>query len=343
MLMQKISKRTVLRWTRRGNCIFNKERRPGNRVMTPAAVEEATKLLVDENIGGGRAVAKRLHQQGLTRRQAGANTVISACRKAAASQGQKLVNLRGKPQKALTESTKRKRRLFAQKNLHRDWSNVMITDRCKFFFKFPGSKVTTSRWRREGEEDNSDAVWQPNNPQAYNVYGGITKNGTTALIPVTGTSGFVTDYRNQRGEKSRNITKLEYEDVSRKLFEAGDKLFRSSTSRSWVFQQDNDPTHNAARTYATRFNKEQQATRGRTVEVIKDWPPHSPDLSPIENVWAHVYREVNKKGCNSFQEFKDEIDKSFQNLPKSMIDNLWKSLPKRMAECVEKQGRKTKY
>ena len=35
-----------------------------------------------------------------------------------------------------------------------------------------------------------------------------------------------------------------------------------------------------------------------------EWPPHSPDLSPIENVWGIVQREVDAMGCKGFNEFE---------------------------------------
>ena len=48
-----------------------------------------------------------------------------------------------------------------------------------------------------------------------------------------------------------------------------------------VFQQDNACPHNAKRTmeFIQQLAKKYRLT-------IMDWPPNSPDLSPIENLWA---------------------------------------------------------
>ncbi|MFN9944487.1 MAG: transposase, partial [bacterium] len=68
---------------------------------------------------------------------------------------------------------------------------------------------------------------------------------------------------------------------------------------AWVFQQDTDPTHRAAPRIVKAYNK----AHGTSITVLPDWPPNSPDLNPIENVWAIVQRKVNARGCSTFEEF----------------------------------------
>ena len=55
----------------------------------------------------------------------------------------------------------------------------------------------------------------------------------------------------------------------------------------WVFQHDNDPKH----TSRDVCNDLEMKLRGRVLQ----WPSYSPDLNPIENIWAYFRRNVEKR------------------------------------------------
>ena len=57
-----------------------------------------------------------------------------------------------------------------------------------------------------------------------------------------------------------------------------------------VFQQDNAPCHVSKRT--------KEFFRNHNVALL-DWPPQSPDCSPIENLWALVKRKLAKLDCKN--------------------------------------------
>jgi transposase len=73
------------------------------------------------------------------------------------------------------------------------------------------------------------------------------------------------------------------------------------------------------------------------------WPPNSPDLNLIENVWGYVQARVDVLGCKSFEEFKEAVHKQFQAVSSSMLTNLFNSMKVRIACVVKKQGGKTGY
>lgn len=59
-------------------------------------------------------------------------------------------------------------------------------------------------------------------------------------------------------------------------------LFPIMQNSTRIFMQDNSPVHSAGKVMALLSRQ--------PFETI-DWPPFSPDLNPIENVWAHLVRD----------------------------------------------------
>lgn len=84
----------------------------------------------------------------------------------------------------------------------------------------------------------------------------------------------------------------------------------------------------------------QQST---TVSVLAQWPPNSPDLNLIENVWSLVQRKVDALGCKTFEEFKVAVISEVQAVPLKVLRSLFNSMPKRVKEVIKLGGKKTKY
>jgi hypothetical protein len=213
----------------------------------------------------------------------------------------------------------------------------MFTDRKKFLFSYPGAKVSAVEWVQRGSSRQAACV---NHPQCVNLYAGITRYGVTSAHLVAGTSKQHSTHFNKQGKPSKNITASEYVDVVKStLLPEGRRIFTTRGISSWVLQQDNDPSHKVASASILDWN----TSHASSVSLLGQWPPNSPDLNPIENVWSYVQAKVDKMGCKTFEEFKEAVLMEIKIVPRKMLINLFDSMPRRMAKVIQLDGDKTKY
>lgn len=104
--------------------------------------------------------------------------------------------------------------------------------------------------------------------------------------------------------------------------------------QKWFFQQDNAAVHTAKSVKNFMASKK--------LNVIQ-WPSKSPDLNPIENVWAIMKRRVAEKEPQNISELEMAISEIWENLEQGIIDNCVRSMVSRMTELQEKKGHKINY
>jgi transposase len=100
--------------------------------------------------------------------------------------------------------------------------------------------------------------------------------------------------------------------------------------------QDNAPCHTSK--VVTEFIEQTD------FEFIK-WPPYSPDLNPIENVWAWIkmklYSEFPPAECE--QDLIDYVFKCWADLDEEMCQRYCQNYNKRLLAVLNARGSNTKY
>lgn len=110
--------------------------------------------------------------------------------------------------------------------------------------------------------------------------------------------------------------------------------FRSNMPENSLFQHDNDPKHTSrlVRSYLEEAN----------IDVL-EWPPQSPDLNPIENLWDLVDREIRKRKHSNCAQLMDHIRSEWEQIPSNVLESLIDSMPRRLRAVVSNKGFATKY
>jgi hypothetical protein len=125
-------------------------------------------------------------------------------------------------------------------------------------------------------------------------------------------------------------------------------VVREEESEEFVFQQDNASPHTAKRTQQWLEN------HGREHGfIVMRWPANSPDLNPIENLWAWVKLELHRRypdtkylsgGPAAVKAvLKEQLLEIWWEIGEDVLDKLTQSMPHRVQEVIEAQGWYTSY
>ncbi|KHJ99215.1 hypothetical protein OESDEN_00802 [Oesophagostomum dentatum] len=106
--------------------------------------------------------------------------------------------------------------------------------------------------------------------------------------------------------------------------------------QEYRFQHDNARIH-VSRSTAAFLNEHR-------IPVV-DWPPYSPDLNPIENLWGILARKVyaNNKQYRTINELRLAVMQAWGAIEPGMLENLVNSMPSRLFELISGRGGPINY
>jgi hypothetical protein len=132
--------------------------RSGRRCLLDGASEQsAYNLLLSGEQGGSKSVTRHLHASDNVSKVVDRRTITRAARRVAAEKHQRIRVVQGKPHKKLTAATRKKTLAFCKANPSGDWGDTLFSDKKKFPFSYPGSKVQAVLRVAEGQRRKEHA------------------------------------------------------------------------------------------------------------------------------------------------------------------------------------------
>ena len=194
-----------------------------------------------------------------------------------------------------------------------DWSNVLFTDESYIYLDNDHRWL----WRKRGEND--DEVYHKTlkfTPKIL-IFAGISRQFKTDVIIL-----------------DKSVDSISYIDDCID----GSGLIPSMNEiygiRKWKLMQDGATAHTSKLTmdYLNSY-----------VDVLESWPSGSPDLNPIENLWAIIKKRIEDKKPGNLKELRKWIIETWNSIDQQTINNLIDSMDNRLNEVVKANGWRTRY
>lgn len=129
-----------------------------------------------------------------------------------------------------------------------------------------------------------------------------------------------------------NMNKIDYLNILKNNLPA--TATKLGISNSYCFVHDNDPKH------ASFIVREWLLYN---VKKVLPHPPQSPDLNPIEHLWAHMEKKLRERPIRSKNDLKSALQDIWANIPPDVTKNLVISMNRRLQAVLEAKGHHTKY
>jgi transposase len=186
-----------------------------------------------------------------------------------------------------------------------NFGKVMFTDESSF--QLNSNNLRAFRFR--GQAPPRVTKFNPN--YKVMVWAGISCFGKTSLHFVQG-----------------KLNQVKYTEMLSNHREEMVKIFRRRGN--WFFQQDNAPCHKPVR--VKDFIREYL-----TADILLH-PPQSPDLNPIELIWAFMKTKVEADRPRNTQQLRDSIKRAWKQVTLAQIRKVIDGLPDKMQKIIDCNG-----
>ena len=211
------------------------------------------------------------------------------------------------PALRLNQSHINKRILFYKNNKKTNWKNVIFSDESTFELDQCRGEV----WAK----NRSEAIrTKDRHPSKVMVWGAFSFKGKSKLLFVNGMLN---------GQGYVKLLKSHLIPFARRCHD-----------KNYIFQQDNAPCH-TCRVSSDFLNS-------KRINVLT-WPPCSPDLNPIENVWGIMKSNLLLRNPSTLDELKQFIQEEWDAIPLSTLRKMALSMESRLHKLKIAKGKQIRY
>jgi transposase/predicted transcriptional regulator len=207
----------------------------------------------------------------------------------------------------LTDIQKAKRIEWCRRYRRQSWKKVLFTD--ESYVDLERCKIRV--WHKTG---NRPVMRKSKFSKKVMLWGGICSSSRTPIIVVADTMN-----------SDRYIEMLRTNVLP---------WISENMNSDCIFQQDNASSHTSKKT--------KSFTDQQNIKIL-DWPPNSPDLNPIENIWFILKNAIEKRFPKNLEELKRFAVEEWGKIPQSQIRDTIKSMKTRISQVVERNGETCDY
>ena len=208
-----------------------------------------------------------------------------------------------------------------------DWRRVLFSDESPFELFHPPNRQNDRVWAHHSSEvPPTETVKQP---LKIMVWGMMSYRGLSDLHIIPRDQTVTAKYYVEE-----ILSKTATSAMTRKQKKGAPTEVKLLPNMSKaIFQQDGAPAHGA------KMTQEWCRSHFPAFWEKKEWPGNSPDLSPIENLWALVQEEVNKMTpATSEDTLTRNVRAAWSQISSQTLDNLMSGKPDRMRACMKEKG-----